>query len=293
MAQGYHKDGTPIHLGRVGTRKGLKNTVLHRERQSASITGWTKRRSPEEILRWKENLSLASKKLWRSEEFRKKFSKARTGYKETEEHKTRVGSGVSTSPKWRAAMQSKEFREKMRLCHLGDTNPSKRPEVRQKMKDRKKEFYSKGGHPWNYGKEFLAVRGLKNGIFTKPHSYKKGSFFSKKNNKTISYRSSYELVDMQSAERDATVLKYDYEPFAVEFINSKGEKRHVVPDFVRYYKDGTKELREVKALWKIEKNWKDTLAKLEACRKYAKKHGMTFKVITQKDLKITKRGRRY
>lgn len=108
-------------------KRGGKMSEAQKEKIRLSNLG--QKRSTET----RERIKQVSLELWRSEGFRKKFSKARKGYKASEEHKTRIGFGVSTSPKWRAAMQSKEFREKMRLCHLGDTNPSKRPEVRQKI----------------------------------------------------------------------------------------------------------------------------------------------------------------
>ena len=201
-----------------------------------------------------------------------------------DEHKKKISDSMRRSEKFHESMQSQEFKEKMRVLHLGYKNPSKRLEVRKRMSDRKNEFYKNGGEPWNKGKPFYAVRGLKNGIFVKPDSYKKGSFYSKKNNKTIHYRSSYELIELETIENDVSVVHYEYEPFAVEYRNRKGGMRHVVPDFLLHYKDGTIELREIKAQWRIDKDEGETLAKLKACKDYAISRGWGFNVLTEKDL---------
>ena len=208
------------------------------------------------------------------------YWESKNGSKLTKEHKEKIGMSLRNSEKFHDSMKSLEFKEKMRKSKMGELNPSKREDVRDKMKLARKQFIKNGGHPWNYKKEFLAVRGLKNGIFTKPHSYKKGKFFSKKNKKEMMYRSFDELCCMKKFETLTKLDIYKYEIDEVPYVDAKKRNRFTIPDFHLYWNDGTEEIIEYKPIWKIERE----KIKLTAMRRYCKERKYKFSIWSQKDI---------
>lgn len=59
----------------------------------------------------------------RSDEFKEKVRQGLLGKILTNEHKENIGKGVSESQKYRDAMASPEYKEKMKVANLGDKNP--------------------------------------------------------------------------------------------------------------------------------------------------------------------------
>lgn len=79
-----------------------------------------------------------------------------------------------------------------------------------------------------------------------------GYFYSIKNEKSIPYRSTWELLYMQILEQDDDVILYNYEKIRVPYTDKKGNKKYTVPDFLVCYRDGTKAIVEVRPFWRIE-----------------------------------------
>ena len=91
-----------------------------------------------------------------------------------------------------------------------------------------------------------------------------------------------ELNAYQILEQLSAVVAYEAEPFWIEYRATKDSKIHrYIPDILVTYKDGTKELIEVKPANQVEEN-ED---KFQAARAYAAENGMTFTVWTDQELK--------
>jgi len=123
-------------------------------------------------------------------------------------------------------------------------------------------------------------------IMENPEHYNKcsksGWYFSKKNNKEVHYRSSYELKAYEILEKK-NIIKYEVEPIRIPYLY-KEIIHNTVPDILVYHKDGSKELIEVKARWNLEQD--NTKIKLEAMEKYSKENNMKFSVWTENELGI-------
>ncbi len=122
---------------------------------------------------------------------------------------------------------------------------------------------------------FLEGRGAK------PKHYKRGYFFSAKNNRKLLYRSSYELTAYRILEQLTKVKSYENEPFAIPYY-SDGLTRRTIPDILITYTDGSKELIEVKRENVLQEN--KVQMKLQAMKEYASDKGWDFSVWTEKEL---------
>lgn len=113
-------------------------------------------------------------------------------------------------------------------------------------------------------------------------------------------RSTWELAFCRSCDGDPRVIKWAHEPLKILYINPASTHKYsvYVPDFFIMYVDkhGRKraELIEIKPA--KESNIKEAksprdkervivnAAKWQAANEYCKKHGMSFKVITEKEM---------
>lgn len=129
------------------------------------------------------------------------------------------------------------------------------------------------------------------------------------NPKGIVYRSSWEFKYMMQLDHDNKVLRWASEEFAIKYLSPKDKKFHrYFPDFFVEYKDGRKELIEVKPYAqcippKPHKNRRRLLneimtyevnqSKWAYASEWCKQQNVTFKVLTEKQLfpKITKKKR--
>lgn len=109
--------------------------------------------------------------------------------------------------------------------------------------------------------------------------FKTGRFFSKKNNKEVYYRSSYEERALQIFEDDEDVISYNCEAINIPY--KKG--RSTVPDYIVKRTNGIC-IIEVKPE-KLLNKWDNDL-KAKAMQKYADKNNMTFEIWTEKKLSI-------
>lgn len=119
-------------------------------------------------------------------------------------------------------------------------------------------------------------------------SYLTGKFYSEKNKKEFTYRSSYELRFYQMLDLDNRVDSYDVEGVKVPYIDVDGSKRNYIPDVIVMYKTGRLEVCEVKPEVMLDNE--TVQLKAAACKIYFKEllksSGVpfSFKFITEKDL---------
>lgn len=119
----------------------------------------------------------------------------------------------------------------------------------------------------------------------------------------INYRSSWELTVMNLLDNHPNVIQWASESISIPYTNPlTGKKTVYIPDFLVYYQDknGSKraEIIEVKpakeALAENAKSKKDkaflllNTAKWAAAIEWTKRNGMTFRVLTENDIYVTK-----
>lgn len=99
------------------------------------------------------------------------------------------------------------------------------------------------------------------------------------------YRSGWELNYMNWLDTNPDVLKYSYEKTIIEYVSNKktGKLRKYYPDFLVDY-DGRQELIEIKPSKRVTQI--KVVKKLKAAEEWCKTHGVAFKVITEKELKV-------
>lgn len=119
-------------------------------------------------------------------------------------------------------------------------------------------------------------------------NYLTGKFFSKKNNKKVTYRSSYELRYFHLLEADNKVASYEVESVSVPYNEPGGKKRKYIPDVMVLYTNGDIDVCEIKPKDMLP----DTVvqAKANACRIYfttllrGSGINFNFRFVTEKDL---------
>lgn len=108
--------------------------------------------------------------------------------------------------------------------------------------------------------------------------FREGYFMSAKNGKEMHYRSGYEVEVYECLECIPEVIKYDVEPFKVDYI-FEGERHEYNPDLSIYFVDGHVEIWEIKpasqtALPKNQAKW-------SACQHFCEARGWQFMVMTE------------
>lgn len=118
-------------------------------------------------------------------------------------------------------------------------------------------------------------------------SFKNGDIVSLKNNgQTRHYRSGFELEVYMCLEKMNEVVRYDVEPFAVEYYH-KGRRKNYYPDLKVNFADGRTEIWEVKPA--NQRILDINTAKWEACRHYCMLRGWSFEVKDEQKIKDLKR----
>lgn len=118
--------------------------------------------------------------------------------------------------------------------------------------------------------------------------YLLGSFFSKKNNQEMTYRSSYELKFFFLLEQDPSVLSYLSEPIEIPYREFRKGWRNYIPDVIVLRDTGVMEVCEIKPEAMLD----DQLVKIKAkaCKcffyKVAQERGIDceYKFITESSL---------
>ena len=114
---------------------------------------------------------------------------------------------------------------------------------------------------------------------------KYGHFFSRKLNKRIFYRSSYELEMLNFLESSNSVVKYDYEKIYIPYL-FKGVMHRYIPDFIVDFSCGSRVLIEVgTATFKLNTSEKES-CKQEAAIKYCKDNSINYAIFTEKEIKM-------
>ena len=212
-------------------------------------------------------------------ERRKTYFLTERGKKDKQNMHNRMLGELNPAKKEEVRARIQRTTKKSMQAFTGDNNPARRPEVRAKISAKKK-----GDTHTEESKRKMSVSQVKR-LLSGDFQYK-GFFTSKKNKKDIGFRSRYEYGAMLKLEENDYVVKYDYESFSVPYIDEEGLHRNTIPDFLAYYGDGTKEIIEVKPQFKIDKNFDNTLLKLEAIKAYAANNGMRFCVWTEEFLDL-------
>ncbi len=185
------------------------------------------------------------------------------------EHMREIGRNALNNPK-----AKEKHRQKI-------IDAVRRPEVKQKHKkaiDRimKDPIYQRN-------RSEITTRLYAEGKMDKAGRGRSGYYFSKKNNRKLLYRSSYELAAYKILEQMSVVTIYDIEPFSIPY--ERDDKFHrTIPDILITYVNGEKELIEVKPLYKFKDD--NTILKIEAMENYSENNDMYFSVWTEKELNL-------
>jgi hypothetical protein len=227
-----------------------------------------------------------------SEEHRCKISQKLTGIQRTDEFKKKLRDYLHAHPERLAQIKktltenrgsgmlgkhhSIETKSKMSKLMSGRVYTD---EHKQNISEGRKEMLSAQGGLLKTTREKLSKAAIQqhiNGFDAKTH-HARGTHISKKCDKVIKYKSSYEKKAFMKLDEDNSVLKYEYESTAINYYNPvKCINGSYLVDLVVYYDDGTKKLIEVKP-----NKWLQDLtvvAKIDAGKAYASKHEMAFEV---------------
>jgi hypothetical protein len=120
-----------------------------------------------------------------------------------------------------------------------------------------------------------------NGKFKKGNVYKHGYVYSHRMNKKFYYRSSWEFKYIKFLDKLSSIKSFRYESLIIPY-EWNGTHKNYVPDFVVEYKNNNVEIVEIKPLHKIDSCVK---SKIRAAKKYCKKIGAKFVVLTEIELK--------
>lgn len=96
--------------------------------------------------------------------------------------------------------------------------------------------------------------------------YLTGTYFSKKNNREVTYRSSYELRYYHLLELNPDVVSYEVESIKIPYICPENTRRNYIPDVIVMYKTGNIEICEIKP--KIMLRDPIVMRKAKACGMY-------------------------
>ncbi len=117
--------------------------------------------------------------------------------------------------------------------------------------------------------------------FKKKNCFKSGTFSSVKNSIDIFYASSYELRVFKQFENDEQVISYNRCPYILKYTYKDKVKRYF-PDLLVVYKNGQKEIIEVKPHYLLEDEI--NLLKFAAAEQFVKENNMKFTILTERHL---------
>lgn len=114
--------------------------------------------------------------------------------------------------------------------------------------------------------------------------YHKGKYISHLAGE-CSYRSGWEKKYMEYLDSDRSISMWSYEKLIIEYISNKKSKkvRKYYPDFYIEYNDGKKIVVEIKPSKKLKQM--SVLKKISAAIAWCTEHDMTYKVLTEIELK--------
>ena len=110
--------------------------------------------------------------------------------------------------------------------------------------------------------------------------FNKGVVHSKKMNKEMVFRSSWEEACINHFDNNDSVAAFEVEPVRILYEAEHGEYlRNYIPDFIVEYVDGKRLMIEIKPEYFVDA--KINQAKFKAAREYCDKHNITFEVWTE------------
>ncbi len=175
------------------------------------------------------------------------------------------------------------FKEHIRTTHEEGREYITCPLDRCKAPVRDMRAHFKSCHPYDICPKNCQMRVVvwkdpKDPRRKKKMQFKEGYYPSAKNRKSMHYRSSWEHDLYEVLEKRVDVVRYDVEPFAIEYFFN-GEKQNYLPDLKVHFEDGHKEIWEVKP--SNQTDLAVNKAKWESCHSFCLKRGWEFKVITE------------
>ena len=115
--------------------------------------------------------------------------------------------------------------------------------------------------------------------------YQRGEYTSTKSGQVCKFRSGWEEKVMHHLDSDPTVVSWTYEQTVIEYVSNIRTKkvRRYYPDFYVKYSDGREEVLEVKPKRKLDQL--TVRKKAEAARSWCASRGMTYRMLTETELK--------
>lgn len=146
------------------------------------------------------------------------------------------------------------------------------------MREHYKNIHPHDACPKNCQMRVIVWKDKKDPSKRKKMTFKEGYYPSAKNRKNMHYRSSWEHDIYQILEKRTDVVRYDVEPFAIEY-SFNGERLNYFPDLRIYFENGKQEIWEVKP--STQSNLPVNKAKWDSCQSFCVKRGWEFKIITE------------
>ena len=221
------------------------------------------------------------------------FGKSNLGKTLTKEHRAKIGRAGDKNPFY-GMKHTEETRKKMRENHAdftGENNPlakwlKENPDKQdcyalrmvaqwQKFKEDKERY-----EQYCNLRSAVSTQLLLDGKVT-TSKHRSGQFFSKRQDKYIIYRSSYEHKFLSKCENDASILAFDSCHFSIPYVFDRKQKRYI-PDFKINYLDGSCVLVEVKPSWRITEP--QNIEKFIAANQFCENEGCIFLLVTESDL---------
>ena len=115
--------------------------------------------------------------------------------------------------------------------------------------------------------------------------YHRGEYTSTKSGQVCKFRSGWEEKVMHHLDADPSVVTWTYEQTVIEYVSNIRTKktRRYYPDFYVKYSDGREEVIEVKPKRKLDQLV--VKKKTAAAREWCDARGMSFRILTESDLK--------
>lgn len=113
------------------------------------------------------------------------------------------------------------------------------------------------------------------------YKYKRGYFYSEKNNKLLYYRSSFEETAFRLLENFSFIKRYDIEPYKINY-EFCGKLHYYIPDILITYNNDKQELVEIKPKYLYTDE--QTKIKFKVGQQYAKDKKIDWSVWDEDDL---------
>ena len=223
----------------------------------------------------RKHYSEASKRRWADPEYKARVGARISIGKQAEEAKQRYHESMArvyARPGYKEKVSASHLKKWADLEYRARMVPiiaeaNRRPEKRLKESIRVTQAMVEGRLP------LLGKRGIR------------GKFFSAKNNRSLNYRSSYELAAFHVLEQLSVVASYSHEPLRIPYVDQDGQERNYVPDILVKYTNGNMELIEVKPKWNLISV--ENEVKFAAARKLCDDLGWSFSVWTEDQLRMS------